>query len=115
MDLVFVHGHLVGLLGLGPEIGHGETLVEVCAEVIHDTDGEHDVHAELSQRVSINFRATNKDTKQQWEESEVEEGFEVMLLTLNTSRFKPPILIRRLDRLRIRLGGVESFNARDGV
>ena len=47
VDLVAVKGDLVCVLGLGPEVGHGEALVEVGAEVEHDPDGEHDVHAEL--------------------------------------------------------------------
>ncbi len=47
MDLVPLEGHLVGVLGLGPEVGNGESLVKVCAEVVHDADREHDVHAEL--------------------------------------------------------------------
>ena len=36
----------------GPEIGDGEARVEVGAEVVHDADGEHDVHAELERRAS---------------------------------------------------------------
>lgn len=47
VDLVSVHGYLVRLLGLGPKFGDGKALVEVRAEIIHDADREHDVHAEL--------------------------------------------------------------------
>lgn len=31
----------------GPEIRDREARVEVCAEIVHPGDGEHDVHAEL--------------------------------------------------------------------
>ncbi|KAI1189808.1 hypothetical protein F5B17DRAFT_156993 [Nemania serpens] len=47
VDLVLVKRHAVGLLGLGPEVGHREPLVQVGSEVEHDADREHDVHAEL--------------------------------------------------------------------
>ena len=33
--------------GRGPEIGDGEAVFEVGAEVVHPADGEHDVHSEL--------------------------------------------------------------------
>lgn len=32
----------------GPEIRDREARVEVCAEIVHPRDGEHDVHAELN-------------------------------------------------------------------
>ena len=47
LDLVLLEGDVVGLVLLGPEIGDGEALFEVCAKVVHPTDGKHDVHAEL--------------------------------------------------------------------
>lgn len=47
LDLVSVAGELVALLSLRPEIVHGEAVVEVCAEVVHDANGKHDIHAEL--------------------------------------------------------------------
>jgi hypothetical protein len=37
----------MGFVLLGPEVGYGEALFEVCAKVVHPADGEHDVHAEL--------------------------------------------------------------------
>lgn len=36
------------LLGLGPEVRDREFAVQVCAEVVHDADGEENVHAKLS-------------------------------------------------------------------
>jgi hypothetical protein len=47
LDLVLLEGDVVGLVLLGPEIGDGEALFEVCAKVVHPTDGKHDVHAKL--------------------------------------------------------------------
>jgi len=44
----------VSLSSLRPEIWNGERLVEVCAEVVHDADREHDVHAELWRSVGFN-------------------------------------------------------------
>lgn len=35
------------LLGGGPEAGDAEAVIEIRAEVIHPSDGEDDVHAEL--------------------------------------------------------------------
>ena len=49
-NLFAVMGNLVALLGLRPEARNGETVVEVRAEIIHDADWEHDIHAELDQR-----------------------------------------------------------------
>ena len=47
LNLVLLKGNVVGLVLLGPEIGDGEALLEVCAEIVHPTDREHDVHAKL--------------------------------------------------------------------
>lgn len=47
LDLVALERHLVGLLRLGPEVGHREPVVEIRAKVVHDPDGEHYVDAEL--------------------------------------------------------------------
>lgn len=48
-DLFALVGQLVSLAGLGPEVGYGEARVQVGAEVVHDADWEHDVHAELDE------------------------------------------------------------------
>lgn len=53
IDFVLVKGDFVGLAALGPEIGHGEARIEVDAEVVHEADGEHDVHAELERERSM--------------------------------------------------------------
>lgn len=50
LDLVAITRELVALLGLGPETLNGEAVVEVCAEVVHDSDGEHDIRAELMRK-----------------------------------------------------------------
>lgn len=47
LNLVLLKGNGVGLVLLGPEIGDGEALFEVCAKVVHPAYGKHDVHAEL--------------------------------------------------------------------
>lgn len=47
LDLVPLERDPVCVLGLGPELGDGESRVEVGAKVVHDSDGEHDVHSEL--------------------------------------------------------------------
>lgn len=47
LDLILLEGDGVGLVLLGPEIGDGEALFEVCAEIVHPAYGKHDVHAEL--------------------------------------------------------------------
>jgi hypothetical protein len=47
LDLVLLKGNVMGLVLLGPEVGYGEALLEVCAKVVHPADGKHDVHAEL--------------------------------------------------------------------
>jgi hypothetical protein len=47
LDLVLLKGNVMGLVLLGPEVGYGEALFEVCAKVVHPADGKHDVHAEL--------------------------------------------------------------------
>lgn len=47
LDLFPVARHLVALLGPGPEVAHGEAVVEVGPEVVHDANREHDIHAEL--------------------------------------------------------------------
>ena len=39
------------LFGLGPEIGDAESFFEVGAEVVHPSDWEEDVHAELIGRI----------------------------------------------------------------
>ena len=50
LDLVLFKGNVMCFVLLGPEVGDGETFVEVCAKVVHPADGEHDVHAELESR-----------------------------------------------------------------
>jgi hypothetical protein len=55
-DLLLLVGQLVGLAGLGPEFGYGEARVQVGAEVVHDTNWEHDVHAEL-EKTSVSWVA----------------------------------------------------------
>lgn len=47
LNLVLLKGDGMGLVLLGPEIGNGEALFEVCAKVVHPAYGKHDVHAEL--------------------------------------------------------------------
>lgn len=47
MNLIPLHRQLVRLLGLRPEVGDGEALVEVRTKVEHDAHGEHDIDAEL--------------------------------------------------------------------
>lgn len=49
-DLFAVTRDLVALLWLGPEALDGEAVVEVRSEVVHDANGEHDIHAELDRR-----------------------------------------------------------------
>lgn len=73
------------LLRLGPEVGHRESAIQVRAEVVHDADGEENVHAELDALVV--------GVVESW-------GWR----TLATSRLGPPILI---CRERVVLGGCE--------
>jgi hypothetical protein len=47
LNLVLLKGNVMGLVLLGPKVGYGEALFEVCAKVVHPADGKHDVHAEL--------------------------------------------------------------------
>lgn len=47
LDLVALVRNAVRLLRLGPEIRYREFAVEVRAKVVHDADGEENVHAEL--------------------------------------------------------------------
>lgn len=49
------------LTRLRPEAFHGKALVEVCAEVIHNADGEKDVHAKLED--SSAARTRTEDVK----------------------------------------------------
>jgi len=48
-DVILLERDRVSLPGLRPEVGHGEARVEIRAEVVHDADWEHNVHAELSE------------------------------------------------------------------
>lgn len=75
-DLLAFIWKLVGLSGLGPEVGDSEARVQVGSEVVHDADWEHDVHAEL-------------EDCQSWIGP---RGLWLWWLTLNTSRLGPPIL-----------------------
>lgn len=43
----------MGLVVLGPEVGHAESLFEVGAEIPHVTNREEDVEAELGESVSL--------------------------------------------------------------
>lgn len=47
LDLLALVRDLVRLSFFRPEVGHVEFAVEVRAEVVHDADGEENVHAEL--------------------------------------------------------------------
>lgn len=47
LDLVAIPRELVALFRPRPEAVHCEAVVEIGAEVEHDADWEHDVHAEL--------------------------------------------------------------------
>lgn len=64
------------LSGFGPEIGNREPPIEVGAEVVHDTNREEDVHAELY----------NTSVRYKKKELIRDEG------TLKTSRLGPPIV-----------------------
>lgn len=52
LDFILLVGNLMGLALLGPEVGDGEAFLEVGAEVVHVSDGEKDVEAELQLLVS---------------------------------------------------------------
>lgn len=75
LDLLPVAGHLVALLGPGPEVAHGEAVVEVGPKEVHDANREHDIRAELG-------RSARPCPV---------SGGEV--LTLNTSRLSPPMSV----------------------
>ena len=62
--------------GCRPEARYREAAVEVGSKVIHDGDGEHDVHAKLSGRVSeyVVMRRRGMES------------------TLKTSRLGPPMI-----------------------
>lgn len=47
LDLVSLEGYLVALFLRGPEVGHGEAVLEVRAKVVHPADGKGEVHAKL--------------------------------------------------------------------
>lgn len=47
-DLLAIVWDLVAFLGLRPEIGHRESVVQIGPKVIHDADWEHDIGAKLS-------------------------------------------------------------------
>lgn len=50
INLLLVNRDFVRLLGSRPEVPDVKAVVEVRAEVVHPTDGEEDVHAELEYR-----------------------------------------------------------------
>ena len=53
MNLLLLKRNAIRLLRLRPEVGDREAPVEVRAVVVHDRDGEHNVHAELYQLVPL--------------------------------------------------------------
>ena len=67
----------MGGFGCGPEIGDGEAVFEVGAEVVHPADGEHDVHSELIWMLMFG------GILDEWGDLE---------LTLKISRVEPPML-----------------------
>ena len=83
-DLLSISRHLVALLWLRPESRDGETVVEVCSEIVHDANGKHDIHAELH-RIFISFRQGDREYGK---------------LTLKASRLRPPILSNLVFRSR---------------
>lgn len=78
---------LMPLLLRRPEVWDMESLVEIRSEVVHDADGEHDVHAKLCTPYQpTRFQEFFSKKAHVRDEEEVNE------LTLNTSRFSPPML-----------------------
>ena len=75
-DLLALVRDAMRLLRLRPEVGHRESAVQVRAEVVHDADGEENVHAELEALVV--------GAEESWE-----------WRTLATSRLGPPMLVCR--------------------
>lgn len=47
VNLVPLGGQLVGMLRFGPKVRDGKAVIEVGAEVVHDANREHDIHAKL--------------------------------------------------------------------
>lgn len=47
LELLPVMRHRVAFLRLGPEVRDREAVVEVRAEVVHEANREHDIHAKL--------------------------------------------------------------------
>lgn len=47
MNLLPLSGKLVRMFRFGPKVGDSKAVIEVGAEVVHDANGEHDIHAKL--------------------------------------------------------------------
>ena len=48
MYFLSLEGDLVRRFRLGPEVRHGEAVLEVGAEVVHPGNGKHDIHPKLA-------------------------------------------------------------------
>lgn len=100
LELLAVARQLVALFGSRPEVGDGEAVIEVRAKVVHDANGKHDIHAKL-----YSFFFAPGQRPQQGGHARRRKS---AIRTLNTSKFKPPILSREYSLAAMWLSIVEA-------